>query len=462
MNMERGNPINERQIIVQPVISELFNQHLNHTEVPTRTSIEILLRIVTAFFGSGWGIPWIAAASQAALIFPTEESREVFSKIFAAGIVITVGADGLWLMLEIGKFLGAKTQPEKTIFIKDETWENLLAKTILPPVLSVFSCIAPVYASVKYNSGPEKFLGVITFIGNFGESIYGYYRLIDALLTWRDLHKNASNYKIGIQNKKFILNNIEKILSKQLFPSNEEIFQSIFNTESFDIDSEFSRKESIFKKIVQILPTLLICTAFSLIGFFLTKEFFTTTISDSPALIYPFSIFAQAPVVVIAAISNYEFFGRSFDFVFGNDHDPQRNLIKEQYPKSSMVLPYLLFLISLLAPTAAGYILYNTFNEENVNSTLTWIATISIILVRVTFSNFTLTKLCGSGLTNTYAYYHEQDHELNRKNRLIEYKNTLSSVSPRFFQIAVNGDCGVGDVVVNSLMHDNFERRLSK
>ena len=61
------------------------------------------LKAALMILGALWGVPWIQPSYNAATIFPSEGAQEVIGNFFSAGIVITVGADGLWVMIEIIK-----------------------------------------------------------------------------------------------------------------------------------------------------------------------------------------------------------------------------------------------------------------------------------------------------------------------------------------------------------------------
>jgi hypothetical protein len=135
------------------------------------------LRRALAVLGASWGVPWRNAAAQAAIIFSNVDARAAFETIFAGGIVITVGADGLWLMLEVGKMYGSKSIEEKRITKNTESRLVRVTEKLFPCLFAFISCIPPVYASTKYNSGAQQFLGIITFIDNYGYGLYGYSKL---------------------------------------------------------------------------------------------------------------------------------------------------------------------------------------------------------------------------------------------------------------------------------------------
>ena len=282
--------------------------------------IEFPLKSLAALFGVCWGVPWIAPASRAATIFLKKDVIKAFSKIFAVGTVITMGADGLWVMLETAEFLITKTKSEKILFESDDTRILFFIKMVMPVVLSVFSCIAPVYATIKYNDGSERYLSIITFVGNFGQGLYGYYQFLNYVSQKYELYKNESNYIVGIQNKKTIIDKIDLNLSNLSKLSDEDLHQALFQNrqEMFAVDVgnsplSISKHSTIIKSTFQIIPTILISSASSAIGFYLAKEFFEATISNHPAVVYPCAILAEAPGMVVSIIPNYNFFGRLFD-----------------------------------------------------------------------------------------------------------------------------------------------------
>ena len=99
---------------------------------------ESLLIISLALLGLSSGLSWRQAASDAAGFLPEGDLRNSFAEIFAFGIVVTVGIDGLWIMLEVGKSISSKSKLEKLLTEKDWSTCEKITRTGFPFFFSFF------------------------------------------------------------------------------------------------------------------------------------------------------------------------------------------------------------------------------------------------------------------------------------------------------------------------------------
>lgn len=323
---------------------------LQHKMLKLSTFITVLLGLIGAFSG----IPWIHAASSAAVIFPEGFLREWGEILFAAGIVITVGADGLWIMLQISKqfFLNQTLQ---TANLRKKPYE--MTKWGASLLCAMIGSLPAVYATATYNTGAEKFLAILTFIAHLGYGLYGYSTLIGGI--------------------------IEKLTTSKA---------------TFSI----TQQEPMMKKAIQLFSAITVSLGAGLVDLFLIKHFIVHSMTENPALIYGLALLIAIPNMVINFISTRELSGKIIDkFFYGRQFDP---LLYSLYPKLSTVLPLTIFLIALTAPSAGAYITYSTLSmEKSIPEVVIWLAVSSIITARFFFSTFTLNRLI-----NEVIFYYSQ------------------------------------------------------
>jgi hypothetical protein len=205
---------------------------------------------------------------------------------------------------------------------------------LIPYLCASLSCIAPVYAAFTYNHGSQRLLFTsIILIVDFGFGLFGYLKLMD---------KISSPFKTSVTNK------------------------------------EFSAK-----KIVQCTAAIVFPVATGMINLFLILDFIKKDIFHSLPLALLCAIICSIPSYVVATISSFDIFGRLFDAVVNSWR-------KE---KKKYLVPSIISLTALTAPSAACYITYTTLQNAGINHILLLFATFFIGLNRVVFSAFTLTTL---------------------------------------------------------------------
>lgn len=273
--------------------------------------------MVMGFLGALWGLPWMQVSAEAATVFSSPLSREIFSILFPIGIVVTVGADGLWILLNVAR----KIANEARIVV---------LRSGITFICAALSCIPAVYAAFIYNHGLGKLLALITFVGNMGYGLYGYSSL------FRTFQKEKSDY-----------------LSRHLL-----------------------------KGMIQIVAGLFLAFSAGLVDLFLTKDFLLSTVMNNEVVAFLTAGFTALPALVINFIATKNLAGKVFDVI-----------AQKSYLQTNITLPFVFFMLSLLAPTAAGYIVYHTLLNEQVHTTLIVFATLSIMSARVVFANFTLNNL---------------------------------------------------------------------
>jgi uncharacterized membrane protein (DUF485 family) len=392
------------------------------------------LRRALAVLGASWGVPWRNAAAQAAIIFSNVDARAAFETIFAGGIVITVGADGLWLMLEVGKMYGSKSIEEKRITKNTESRLVRVTEKLFPCLFAFISCIPPVYASTKYNSGAQQFLGIITFIDNYGYGLYGYSKLTRTYMEKIHKPKTEPESKELIEIRDEFINKISLIIDNSIDnpESTEELMDYLYASNGSDNELVNSLE---MKNIFKWITTLIVSFSSSLVGLFLTKEFMETKILDNIEFAICMAVLAEVPGFIVTCVSTENIFGRFIDAIICKaNEDSRRTIIKEIYPRASLAIPFLIFPISLTAPTAGGYITYNTFGQETNSDFLQWGATASIVAARIVFANFTLNKLVEELLLKIYEYRHETDDPINKKIRLRNLAGVISNSNLALFK----------------------------
>jgi len=415
------------------VLEDYFRHYLLDNERHTISRPELSLRLLAALFGAGWGTPWTQAASGAALIFPDNVSRKIFANIFAGGIVVTVGADGLWIMLEIGKSLGAKTALEKKLTAKESGRCIKISKITFPALFALLSCIPSVYATVKYNTGAKKFLGIITLVGNYGNGFYGYHKLLEAIFGKIDSKRNGT--QVLDARKARILANIDNVIRGTLEVTDKEML--IRNIMDFSAVAENNVSECNIlsaRKSFQAIFTLAIASSSSLVDIFLTKEFLAKNILKNGFFDYVTAIVSEVPSAVVTCISSYFALGRFFDFLRCRSDDPITQLTKEMYPKTMFSASFLLLLLSLTAPTAAAYITYSTLGGENIDKGMQWSATAAMIAARLLFSNFTLNNLVKDAALTLHGRNYPADNPLNVRGSAIRLKDITANANILYFQ----------------------------
>ncbi len=135
-------------------------------EIKTSYCIKTLTLIIAAL----WGIPWINAAIAGVVAIGLD--LMVFKIIAAIGIVVTVGADGFWLM---SRALTLWSKPSA------QNFQPTKAMQITIILLALISCLPGTYAAFRFNHGIYQFSAIIIFIGSLGSGLYAYWQLMPRL-----------------------------------------------------------------------------------------------------------------------------------------------------------------------------------------------------------------------------------------------------------------------------------------
>lgn len=380
-------------------LSDYIETHiLGNSALTISSKKKLITKILLGVLGATWGIPWINAASEAAVIFPSGAAQDAFRIIFAAGIVATVGADGTWIMLNVGRMLDADNQKMQNLMPqKHQSIKIKATKGIITAILAALSCISSVVASIKYNNGSDKFLSILTLLVNFGSGVYGYNRFIAGLSYRRNIF---SNNDLNEQ-RNFLIARLSYLRNQNiLIPDNldnaESFMSYLMNDSNFNIIQKVTPNLSWPRIIFQGFFAATIPAAASVVSIMLTKDFIQKNLVDILALALAVSIISEIPGYTTSLITTFKLFGRLFDMLTCQQNE--RSLAGSLYPKLTMAVLLVAFFLAQTAPTAAAVITYNTIQELK-NAYLTWSATGAMIAARYIFSNFTLNDLTNDLIT---------------------------------------------------------------
>jgi hypothetical protein len=417
-------------------LREYIINYLERGEEHTPNKKEITVRVLMAIFGLTWGVPWTKAASGAAEIFKNYAVKLAFEKIFAAGIVVTVGADGLWLMLQAGKSFGSRSIQDQRL-LPGSTPAYQYTKLGVSSVLSLLTCVPSVYASVTYNTGTAKYLSILTFLGNYGQGLFGYGLLFDRFAN----HRNKRNHSTSAleESKSAVLKNLNGFIRGESAFSSTNLVDQILMAPPGNPETNSSKFQcSTAQTMAQLVFTLFILASVTAVDLFLTKKFLKADINDNPGFDYATAVFCEIPGFVTTAISVFATLGRLFDAMGCKPQDPEMKLASDMYPKMMICMHIFTFLLALLAPSAAAYITYSTFGaEKHMSHGLQVSATVSMTLARLIFSNFTLSHLGKDAALAFYDLRHREDSNdpLLRRNSLIPLKRKLERAGVQCFEV---------------------------
>jgi hypothetical protein len=399
-------------------------------KVFTRTGIVLL--------GATWGIPWWSIALEAIQkIIPDGVAQQILMGLFAVGEVITVGADGAWIMLELGDdWMRIKTKEEEKLpQNKDSSFLKSLRNGSVLAVSSVFataSCISPVYAILKYAGGESKYTAIFTLVGNFGKGVYGYSKLINKFVVnpvETCIHRDEETKRL-VRSKKKLIESIDiELAKKKRAPlssfDSAECFFSHLSQNTATINRE-SRTLSVTKACVAYPGAALIAISSTIVGFYLVKEAFQKNIYNNPYVAVPIALLADLPSAVVNFISTKSVLEKivaSPSLIFSKN---KGGLSFVDITRQTCCL-----LGSLAAPTAASYITYNTLNQASVPMPIVLIATVSIGSARIIFSNFTLNNIAERAILFSGDIIGKESCRANL--RLKNVREALSRTRLRFF-----------------------------
>ena len=361
----------------QPVITILTN-YLNDqltAQPPLVTSGTGLLKYGLILIGMAWGVPWIwASMSAAAALFPASWAG-VMGVVFAVGIVVTVGADGWWIMQTACERLHKRSPAQ--LQLKGLQHTNAAGRylnSFACVLLATLACIAPVYASVKYTSGTQQLLALITLVGYYGYGLVGYSRLLDRGRQW--WHARRSPELAGYQQQ--LVQRIANIQDSTVANWQPRSWASwLLQDESVD-----SLKRCHHSPL-QLIGIALIPPAAALVDIFLISEFIQRSIWANPVFVFAAAVIAALPAFAVNVLATYH--------VLGNLTKPKtRPVLSAAWQKTSLILPTL---GALVAPSAAAYITYTTLSAHHLPGSWILCAVLAISVARMLFSWFTLHRL---------------------------------------------------------------------
>lgn len=323
--------------------------------------------------GSGLlsGIPWISPSMDAAIIIPNPGVlRKTVAIIFAAGIVLTVGADGGYVMYDCLPLEESKRVSE--IFFDRN--DNKI-KTAIVGIFSVLACTSPIYATVTYNTGINRFLSILTAVTSLGYGVYGYKRLVNKssnfILDYLTLDESGRVEKKRYNKSLYqLLRSIEK--DPEILLGNDDLSEIVNGAiRHGEIVNSNMNRTAAGKLIFQLMGDITIPAATALVTVILAKEAMQT-IWDNPAFYITMTILAELPSYILNLVSTHNIFGQVFDGILGIINGaPDNSFLNLTYPKTMLAFNVAAAIIALTAPSAAAYITYTTigkFSDLDVDS----------------------------------------------------------------------------------------------
>jgi len=376
-----------------------------------------LLKWIAIGFGISWGLPWIWSCLAVGNIFPSAVST-CLGVLFAFGIVVTVGADGWWIMREAHQYFERKSAIEKAwqTIQQGEPRTRYLKKSAAFLFASC-SCIAPVYASIRYTSGLAQYLSFITLVVYYGYGLVGYTQLIDKVSAfWQD-RKSSPDLIHTRQKLSHALDQLAEYPNSRHTTASQWItylekfnalsVQPVFPPEA----AKLSPKQRYIQKIIiYLIPPLA-----SLVSVFLIHDFLYAHIWSNAVFAIITAIIAELPGFVINTLATVKVSGYMLEML----NAPSKNL----FFKSTAPL-----LLSLLAPVAAVYITYTTLTAHQLSLYIVLPAMIAIGLARIVFSWFTLTHVIEAISTSHHA-------EALRQSRIRRFVLQFSQLNPAYFEL---------------------------
>ncbi len=401
---------------------------------------KFVIRFVLAILGTTWGIPWWSIAVEGIeSIIPDGFFQNILTIIFATGEIVTVGADGLWIMLELGDdWLRIKSKEEMVLIgNKEKKYKRLLENGCIltvSSVLAITSCISPVYAIVKYSQGAKKYTAIFTLIGNFGKGIYGYSKLIKQFIIkpanqfahYKDYEKRSL-----YEHKKELLEAIDYELSLRTLDQLDEFSTTDEILIHFENNLKQLRQQSRWLKyigsVIAYPSASLVAVSSTTVGFYLIKEAFEKGIYDNVWVSTPIAILADIPSAVVNFISTKAVLEKIVNIVISVLFKKKMDYNKQDIFKQVSCL-----FLCLTSPAAAAYITYKTLNDKSVPKMLTCLATISIGSARILFSNFTLNYIASRLILRLGDVMRKESR--SKHLRLTDFRRILPNTQLRFFQ----------------------------
>jgi len=355
------------------ILTNYLNDQLT-VQPPTLTLGAGLLKYGLILIGLAWGIPWIWASMSAATLLFSAPWAGIVGVIFAIGIVVTVGADGWWIMQTACERLHRRSMAQVQLQrLQHTSAAGRYLNTFLCVLLATLACIAPVYASVKYTSGTQQLLALITLVGYYGYGLVGYGRLLDRCRQWWHSRHNP-----------------------ELARYQQQLVQRIANIQGSTVASWQPRSLSSWllqgdttglperrrHSIIQLVGIALIPPAAALVDIFLISEFIHRSIWANPLFVFTAAIIAALPALAINVLATYH--------VLGGLTPRKARPTLSTAGKCTVILPTI---GALLAPSVAAYVTYTTLSAHHVPGIWVLFAVLAISAARMLFSWFTLHRL---------------------------------------------------------------------
>lgn len=365
------------------------------------------------------GIPWISPSMDAAIIIPNPGAlRETVAILFASGIVLTVGADGGYVMYDCLPLEESKSISE-AFFARNDS----KIKTAIIGVFSILACTSPVYATITYNTGVNRLLSILTAVTSLGYGVYGYKRLVNKSSNFLHDHfaleKRVRKEK-SINDSKLLklLHDIQK--NPEILINEDDVSMLVHRSLTNELSTRAQMsKAAVAKLVFQLLGDITIPAATALVTVLLAKEAMQT-IWDNPGFYITMTILAELPSYVLSIVSTHNIFGQVFDGVMGIiNRNPDISLLNNLYPNLMFGVNIAASLIALTAPSAAAYITYTTIGRfsdaESTgdldssgnpclstdclnNGVITWGSVAAISLARYILSVFTQKRLSNEAI----------------------------------------------------------------
>lgn len=413
-------------------LEEIINKYLRDEllEIPSSKKI-FFIRLILGLMGSIWGVPWMTASGNAARILPEGPGRDFLRKLFSTGIVITVGGDGLWLMLTLGDALKAKYPEEKILIANVESKLQHGLRLTNTTILSLLSCVSSVFAAFKYNSGNNKFLSIIILFVNFCYGLYGYSVLIEKIIHRIKLLKYPEYSQLSTIKERWLLKLHCAIESNINIPNDiKESKQFIKFIDQLNIQDKMPDPGKLrIKKTGQAVSSIPVVMVATIVSFYLSKEAANETVTTNEPGSIILSIFAELPGFVINVISTFVVSGELYDLLSCQKESWNQTV---DHSIARKVKVSVAFIVSLGAPTAAAYITYTTLQDQSLNQGLILAGAAAISMVRIIFSNFTLSNLFDKAISFFNQCRGISQNE-KKKEGLKRLHNILSQTKPYFF-----------------------------
>ena len=381
----------------------------------TQTNRQHFIKWIAMLLGVMWGLPWIWSCLTAATVFPQSVSG-FLGGLFAVGIVMTVGADGWWIMRETHEYLAKKSSIEKAWQrIQQGNMGTRYLKRLTAFLFASCSCIAPVYASIHFTTGLAQYLSFITLIVYYGYGLVGYTQLIDRISVWWQ-DKQSHPDLVRTRNRlSQVLDELAEDASANLTTAAQWMTCLENSNHNEKIIKPTALKTLTSKqKILQKIIVCLIPPLASLVSLFLIRDFLYMHIWNNTIFAIIVAVIAELPGFVINTLATYKVTGYLLEML----NEPRKNVsLKNGVP----------MLLSLLAPTAAVYITWTTLTAHQVSHAVVLAAMIAIGLARMVFSWFTLTHV-------TEALFASDHVDILRQSRIRKFAQQFNQLNPVYFR----------------------------